>query len=112
MSTLRACAHLLAFGALLLAPEAFSFQTHRVVGGNAGVSTSEIHPGLASNPEDIPITPAQIAEIERRLENTVRTPILGLLGKKLRQEFWDRMVDGAGCPSRGGVRHPDGVQPV
>jgi Putative addiction module component len=47
---------------------------------------TELWDDLGSNLEDIPITPAQIAGIERR--NTVRTPILGLLGKKLRQEFW------------------------
>jgi putative addiction module component (TIGR02574 family) len=38
---------------------------------------TELWDDLASNPEDIPITPAQIAEIERRLEEYRQNPDLG-----------------------------------
>jgi putative addiction module component (TIGR02574 family) len=38
---------------------------------------TELWDDLASNPEDIPITPAQITEIERRLEEYRQNPDLG-----------------------------------
>jgi putative addiction module component (TIGR02574 family) len=40
-------------------------------------SLLELWDDLASNREDIPITPAQIAEIERRLEEYRKNPDLG-----------------------------------
>ena len=38
---------------------------------------TELWDDLASNPEDIPITPEQIAEVERRLEEYRKTSHLG-----------------------------------
>jgi putative addiction module component (TIGR02574 family) len=38
---------------------------------------SELWDDLASNPEDIPITPEQIAEVDRRLEEYRKNPDLG-----------------------------------
>jgi putative addiction module component (TIGR02574 family) len=38
---------------------------------------TELWDDLASNPEDIPITPGQITEIERRLEEYRQNPDLG-----------------------------------
>jgi putative addiction module component (TIGR02574 family) len=38
---------------------------------------TELWEDLASKPEDIPITPEQIAEVERRLEEYRRNPGLG-----------------------------------
>jgi putative addiction module component (TIGR02574 family) len=38
---------------------------------------TELWDDLASNPEDIPITPAQIAEIDRRLEEYRKNPDVG-----------------------------------
>jgi len=38
---------------------------------------TELWDDLASNPEDIPITPEQIAELERRLEEYRKNPDLG-----------------------------------
>ena len=38
---------------------------------------TELWEDLASQPEDIPITPEQIAEVDRRLEEYRRNPSLG-----------------------------------
>ena len=38
---------------------------------------TELWDDLASNPEDIPITPEQIAEVDRRLEEYRKNPDLG-----------------------------------
>jgi putative addiction module component (TIGR02574 family) len=38
---------------------------------------TELWEDLASKPEDIPITPEQIAEVERRLEEYRQNPSLG-----------------------------------
>ena len=38
---------------------------------------TELWADLASNPEDIPITPEQIAEVDRRLEEYRQNPALG-----------------------------------
>ena len=38
---------------------------------------TELWEDLASNPEDIPITPEQIAEVDRRLEEYRQNPGLG-----------------------------------
>ena len=38
---------------------------------------TELWEDLASNPEDIPITPKQIAEVDRRLEEYRQNPGLG-----------------------------------
>ena len=38
---------------------------------------TELWDDLASNPEDIPITPEQIAEVDRRLEEYRQNPSLG-----------------------------------
>jgi putative addiction module component (TIGR02574 family) len=38
---------------------------------------TELWNDLASNPEDIPITPEQIAEVDRRLEEYRKNPDLG-----------------------------------
>jgi putative addiction module component (TIGR02574 family) len=38
---------------------------------------TELGDDLASNSEDIPITPEQIAEVERRLEEYPKNPDLG-----------------------------------
>jgi putative addiction module component (TIGR02574 family) len=38
---------------------------------------TELWEDLASNPEDIPITPEQIAEVDRRLEEYRQNPNLG-----------------------------------
>jgi putative addiction module component (TIGR02574 family) len=38
---------------------------------------TELWHDLASNPEDIPITPEQIAEVDKRLEEYRKSPDLG-----------------------------------
>ena len=38
---------------------------------------TELWDDLASNPEDIPITPEQIAEVDRRLEEYRKNPGIG-----------------------------------
>ena len=41
------------------------------------ILVTELWEDLASNPEDIPITPEQIAEVDRRLEEYRQNPGLG-----------------------------------
>ena len=51
---------------------------------------TELWDDLASNPEDIPITPEQIAEVDRRLEEYRKNPDIGSTWEKVKARILGR----------------------